>query len=399
MPNTGIEPSNAGDNSGNHAKNLWQSNLHDWFWQLRHRITTVEQLEKVVTLTVEEKRAVQYSNQIFKMAISPYFASLMDKDDPNCPIRKQCIPSLNEYKTNVNEMSDPCGEEKDSPVPGLVHRYPDRVLLLVTDTCATYCRHCTRKRVVGSSETRMPVSSFHVAAKYIKEHTEIRDVLLSGGDPLLLSDEKLEYFLKNLRDIENIELLRIGTRAPVTLPQRITEKLCAMLKKYQPVYLSIHFNHPKEITDDVKRACNMLSDSGIPMGSQTVLLKGINDKPQVMMDLMHGLLKIRVRPYYLYQCDLAKGTSHFRTSVSTGIKIIESLRGHTSGYAVPSYVIDAPGGGGKIPVGPECLISKTKNGVIIKNYEGKLFVYPENGRPFDQAEIDRVTKHYSLVKK
>jgi len=400
MPRTDTEPPDATPaNSASIAKSCWPSNLNDWFWQLRHRITTVDQLEKIVHLTVEEKRAIQYSNKMFKMAITPYFASLMDKDDPNCPIRKQCIPSLQEFKTNINEMSDPCGEEEDSPVPGLVHRYPDRVLLLATDTCATYCRHCTRRRIVGSSETRMSTANFHLAVKYIKEHKEIRDVLISGGDPLLLSDEKLEYFLKTLRAIENIEIIRIGTRAPVALPQRITEKLCSMLRKYHPVFISIHFNHSKEITQEVKKACEMLSDSGIPLGSQSVLLKGINDKPQIIMKLMHELLKIRVRPYYLYQCDLAKGTTHFRTNISTGIKILESLRGHTTGYAIPTYVIDAPGGGGKVPIGPEYLISKSKSGVIFKNFEGKMFVYPENGKPFTQEEIDKANKQFSFVKK
>ena len=353
----------------------------DWKWQLKNRITSLEKLEKIVNLTVEEKRAIQNSEKRFKMAITPYFAGLMDKNNPDCPVRRQCIPSLEEFKTNVNELSDPCGEEKDSPVPGLVHRYPDRVLLLVTDLCATYCRHCTRRRIVGSSETTMSGENFYLALKYIEKNKNIRDVLISGGDPLLLPDEKIEFYLKSLRKIEHIEILRIGTRVPCTLPFRITEKLCSMLKKYHPVYISIHFNHPKEITPEVEKACQMLADSGIPLGSQTVLLKGINDKPDTMKELMHKLLKIRVRPYYIYQCDLAIGTSHFRTPVSAGIKIIQALRGFTSGYAIPTYVIDAPGGGGKIPINPEYVLSRSKKEIILKNYEGKIFVYPENGKP------------------
>lgn len=374
----------------------------NWHWQLKNRITTLQQLEKIINLTVEEKRAINYLNpsngtlsRKFKMAITPYFTSLIDKNNPDCPIRKQCVPSLDEFKTSVNELTDPCGEEKDSPVPGLVHRYPDRVLLLLTDLCATYCRHCTRRRIVGSSEMTISSAKFHSACKYISENKEIRDVLISGGDPLLFSDDKLEYYISTLRAIKNIEILRIGTRVPCTLPQRITPELCAMLKKYQPIYLSIHFNHPQEITEEVRKACNMLADSGIPLGSQTVLLKGINDKTQIMARLMHELLKIRVKPYYIYQCDLAQGTDHFRTSVSTGIKIIQSLRGYTSGYAVPTYVIDAPGGGGKVPISPEYVISKSRKEVIFKNYEGKVFVYPENGSvkiPIEQNNTNYTKK-------
>ncbi len=353
---------------------------YDWKWQMKNRFTSLEAIEKIVNLTVEEKRAIRYSEKIFKMAITPYFASLIDKNRPDCPIRKQCIPSLEEFKTDINELNDPCCEEKDSPIPGLVHRYPDRVLLLVTDLCATYCRHCTRRRMVGSSETTISNENFLLAVKYIKENKNIRDVLISGGDPLLLPDEKIEYYLKTLREIDHLEILRIGTRLPCTLPQRITEKLCSILKKYHPIYISIHFNHPKEITPEAKKACEMLANSGIPLGSQTVLLKGINDNPSTMMKLMHELLKIRVRPYYIYQCDIARGTAHFRTPISTGIKIIRLLRGFTTGYAVPSYVIDAPGGGGKIPINPDYVISRTRKSIILRNYEGKVFAYPENGK-------------------
>jgi len=382
-----------------------QDNLSslDWKQQLRNRITTIEQLGKIVNLTVEEKRALQYINQkiesntyksesvqYFRMAITPYFASLIDKNDFYCPIRRQCIPLLDEFKTSINELNDPCGEEKDSVIPELVHRYPDRVLLIVTDMCATYCRHCTRRRIVGSSEAVMSEKNFELTVKYISENTKIRDVLLSGGDPLLLPDTRLDFFIKKLREIKTVEIIRIGTRVPVTLPQRITYELCEILKQYHPLYMNIHFNHYKEITDETAKACNMLSDAGIPLGSQTVLLKNINDKPNVMMKLMHELLKIRVRPYYIYQCDLARGTEHFRTSISTGIKIIQSLRGFTTGYAVPTFVVDAPGGGGKIPINPEYIIAKTRKGTILKNYENKLFVYPENGSKVTDTEVEKI---------
>ncbi|OIO75557.1 MAG: hypothetical protein AUJ85_02660 [Elusimicrobia bacterium CG1_02_37_114] len=369
-------------------------NTSDWHWQLRNRITTLEQLEKVVEhLTVEEKRAVIYSlkhPEGLKMAITPYFASLMDKNNPECPIRKQMIPSMEEFRTSPVELYDPCGEEKDTVVANLVHRYPDRVLLLVTDKCAAYCRHCTRRRIVGSSESVIKEENFQSAVEYIKRNNKIRDVLISGGDPLLFSDDRMEYFIKTLHAIDNVEMIRIGTRVPVTLPQRITNDFCNMLKKYQPIYISIHINHPNEITEEMKAACGMLADNGIVLGSQTVLLKGINDRPQTMMKLMHELLKIRVRPYYIYQCDLAPGTGHFRTSVSAGIKIIQSMRGYTTGYALPTYVIDAPGGGGKVPIGPDYVISKSRKGVIFKNYESRVFVYPENGSMISVPKLDKI---------
>jgi lysine 2,3-aminomutase len=367
----------------------------DWRWEIKNRITTLEQLEKVVNLTVEEKRAIQYSNQKtghkLKIAVTPYFVSLIDKNDPNCPIRRQCIPLLEEFHKNAHELSDPCGEEKDTVVPGLVHRYPDRALLIITDMCATYCRHCTRRRIVSASEDEISQINFQAAVEYIRENTKIRDVLISGGDPLLLSDDKLEYYIKALREIKSVEIIRIGTRVPGTLPKRITPKLCQMLKKYHPLYISIHFNHYKEITRDTKYACGLLNNAGIPLGSQTVLLKGINDKPSVMMKLVHELLKVRVKPYYIYQCDLAPGTQHFRTTVSAGIKIIQSLRGHTTGYAVPTYVIDAPGGGGKVPINPDYIISKSRKDVLLKNYEGKVFVYSENAKVVQQESHNTVS--------
>jgi lysine 2,3-aminomutase len=350
---------------------------NDWRWQLRHRVTTLEQLREILELTPEEIEGIRHSKGRLALAVTPYFVSLMDPVNPNCPIRRQAIPRTEEFHISKSDMVDPLGEDKDSPVPGLVHRYPDRVLLLVTDQCAAYCRYCTRRRLVGSHEKSITQGNFEEVLKYLRTHRKVRDVLLSGGDPLLLENERLEEILSRLRIIPHIELLRIGTRAPVTLPQRITPGLVRMLKKYHPLMMSIHFTHPKEITDAVKKACGELADAGIPLGSQTVLLKGINDKPYVMKRLVHELLKIRVRPYYIYQCDLVVGTEHFRTSVATGIQIIEKLRGHTTGYAVPTYVIDAPGGGGKIPLEPDYLVSRGKGKVVLRNYEGKVVEYPE----------------------
>ena len=358
-------------------KGISEKEWNDWRWQLRHRVTKLEHLQEILQLIPEEIEGIKQSKGRLALAVTPYFVSLMDPSNPNCPIRRQAVPRIEECHLSKNDMVDPCGEDKNSPVSGLVHRYPDRVLLLVTDQCATYCRYCTRRRLVGSNERPITQGNFEEVLKYLKTHKKVRDVLLSGGDPLLLENERLEEILSRLRMIPHIELLRIGTRAPVTLPQRITVGLVRMLKKYHPLMISIHFTHPKEITDAVRRACNELADGGIPLGSQTVLLKGINDKPNVMKKLVHELLKIRVRPYYIYQCDLATGTEHFRTSVATGIQIIEKLRGHTTGYAIPTYVIDAPGGGGKIPVEPDYVISKEKGKLVLRNYEGQVFEYPE----------------------
>ncbi len=351
----------------------------DWRWQLRNRITSLEVLKELISLTPKEKEGVRRSAGRLSMAITPYFFSLIDRTDPDCPIRKQAIPRVDEFKVSSYEMVDPCGEDDNSPIPGLVHRYPDRVLLIVTEFCAIYCRYCTRKRMVGEGHPPMSKKTFEEVYDYIKSKRSIRDVLISGGDPLLLSTSKLEYYIKRLRSIRHVEIIRIGTRVPVTLPMRVDEELVDMLKKYHPIFMSIHFSHPREITPEVKRACSMLADAGIPLGSQTVLLRGINDSQAVMKKLMHGLLKIRVRPYYIYQCDLATGTGHFRTPVSTGINIIRDLVGHTTGYAVPTFVIDAPGGGGKIPVGPVYLVSEDEDRVTLKNYEGRIYHYRFDG--------------------
>lgn len=349
----------------------------DWAWQIKNRITSFQEIRKLITLTPEEKEGFKKSKGRLAMAITPYFFSLIDKDDPNCPIRKQAIPRIEELTVSKEEMVDPCGEDSHSPVPGLVHRYPDRVLLIVTDSCAMYCRYCTRNRLVGEEAPPMSIERFERAFEYIRSTRSIRDVLISGGDPLMLKTDHLEYYIKRLRSISHVDMIRIGTRVPVTLPMRVDSELVAMLKRYHPMFLSIHFSHPREITLEVKKACTMLADAGIPLGSQTVLLKGINDRPSIMKRLFHSLLKIRVRPYYLYQCDLAVGTAHFRTPVSAGIKIIEKLGGHTTGYAVPTFVIDAPGGGGKIPVGPAYTIAHEKGKVTLRNYEGKVFEYVE----------------------
>ena len=349
----------------------------DWHWQLKHRIRAKEELAQVIKLTSEEEGGIKKANGRLSMAITPYWATLIDPEDPNCPFRRQAVPVVAESIVGPHEMVDPCAEDRDSPAPHLVHRYPDRVLLLATESCAMYCRHCTRRRLVGEHIENNSHSNFDAAIEYIKSNRKIRDVLISGGDPFILEDEEIESLVQKLRAISHIEFLRIGTRVPVTLPHRITEKLVNMLKKYAPIWISIHFNHPKEITKRCKNACDMLADSGMPLGSQSVLLKGINDRPYIMRRLMHELLQIRVRPYYIYQCDPVRGTQHFRTPVAVGINIIEKLRGHTSGYAVPTYVIDGPGGGGKIPVGPNYVLSQAKGKYVLRNYKGKIYTYLE----------------------
>jgi len=363
------------------GKGLWDnvadSDWNDWRWQLRHRITSLESLETLLKLTPEEREGVALAGRHLAMAITPYFFNLINRNDPECPIRWQVIPRVEETTTAPWELIDPCGEDEHMPVPGLVHRYPDRVLFLVTDRCAAYCRYCTRSRVVSGAGDQHLETDFSAAINYIRQHPEVRDVLLSGGDPLMFSDERLEHLLSQLRAIPHVEFLRIGTRIPIFLPQRITPELCAMLKKYHPLWMSIHTNHPREATAEVREAVGRLADAGIPLGNQSVLLRGVNDSAEVMKELMHRLLMMRVRPYYIYQCDLVKGTHHLRTSVRKGIEIMEALRGHTTGYAVPEFVIDAPGGGGKVPVGPQYVLAHDKQRVIIRNYEGHVFEYPE----------------------
>jgi lysine 2,3-aminomutase len=356
-----------------------ESDWNSWQWQLKNRVLSLSQLQKLMpTLTPEEYAGTKLANTKLSLAITPYFFNLIDPADENCPIRRQVVPRIEETRTAPWEMSDPCGEDSHSPVPGLVHRYPDRVLFLVTDRCASYCRYCTRSRLVSNATGYDFHPEFARQIEYVRQHSEIRDVLLSGGDPLLFSDDKLEHLLRELRSIKHVEFLRIGSRIPIFLPQRISPQLCAMLRKYHPLFVSVHSNHPRELTTEVRDALGRLADAGIPLGNQSVLLKHVNDDATVMRALMHKLLMCRVKPYYVYQCDLIAGSAHLRTSVARGLEIMESLRGHTSGYAVPQYVIDAPGGGGKVPVNPEYVLSRAGGRVVIRNFEGKIFEYPES---------------------
>ena len=350
---------------------------NDWHWQIKNRITSYEQLAKYIELQPEEEAVFKDKAFSFRMAITPHYLSLIDQSNPYDPIRLQAIPRIAESHISSSDMADPLSEDADAPVPGMTHRYPDRVLLLLTDQCAMYCRHCTRRRKAGEYDAPMPKENVDKALDYIKEHKEVRDVILSGGDPLTLSDERLDDILNKLSKIEHIEIVRLGTRTPVVLPQRFTDSLLTILKKYKFVWLNTHFNHPNELSEDSCKALAKIAETGIPMGNQSVLLKGINDNVDVMKALVHKLVKNRVRPYYIYQCDLSEGISHFRTPISKGIEIIESLRGHTSGLCIPTYVVDAPGGGGKIPVMPNYVISQMPGRVILRNYEGFIISYTE----------------------
>lgn len=375
--------------------NIPLSEWNDWHWQLKNRVQGLSDLESRMTLTDSERAGVNLAGSKLALGITPHFFSLIDKDDPNCPIRKQVIPTDDEGKIDPSEMLDPVGEDSTSPVPGLVHRYPDRVLLLVTDRCASYCRYCTRSRLVSGASGYDFHPNLPAAIEYLRQHTEVRDVLLSGGDPLLLSDEKLNTVLSMLRAIPHLEFIRIGSRIPIFLPQRITPELCATLKKHHPLWISVHTNHPRELTTEVRDALGRLADAGIPLGNQSVLLSGVNDSVEVMKELIHKLLLCRVRPYYLYQCDLIQGSKHLRVSVSKGLEIIEALRGFTTGYSIPQFVIDSPGGGGKVPINPQYVIFKDSERVVFRNYEGKIFEYPENVS--DQTPIRRVLTYESLV--
>lgn len=364
-----------------HAPGFWPEaspeEWNDWRWQLKNRITTLEQLEKHLKLMPEERAGIILSAHKLAMAITPHYFNLIETENPEGAIRRQVIPRIEEGHVAVSEMADPCGEDAHMPTPGLVHRYPDRVLFLVTDRCASYCRYCTRSRVVSGAGEQELHTDFEKAIAYLEEHTEVRDVLFSGGDPLLFSDDKLEKILARVRAIPHIEFLRIGTRVPIFLPQRITPELCKMLQKYHPLWMSIHTNHPRELTIEVREALERLANHGIPLGNQSVLLRHVNDSVPVMKALVQKLLQCRVRPYYLYQCDLISGSAHLRTSVTKGIEIIEGLRGHTTGYAIPQFVIDAPGGGGKVPVNPSYVISHDTEKIVLRNYEGRTFEYPE----------------------
>jgi len=379
--------------------NVSDLSWNDWKWQVKHRIQTVSELKKYIPLTVEEEEAITKVLGKFRMSITPYYLCLMDPMNPDCPIRKQAIPTIYEMKNGQNDLLDPLHEDVDSPVPGLTHRYPDRVLFLITDMCSMYCRHCTRRRFAGHHDKELSKDTVDQGIEYIQNRQEIRDVLLSGGDALLVSDERLEYILKRLREIPHVEVIRIGTRVPVVMPQRITDELVSMIRRYHPIWINTHFNHSLEITEESKKALAKMADGGIPLGNQSVLLRGVNDCVHVMRELVHNLVYNRVRPYYIYQCDLSLGIEHFRTTVSKGIEIIEGLRGHTSGFAVPTFVVDAPGGGGKIPVMPNYVISQAPGRVVLRNFEGTITTYyePEGYKDVCRCEACIAGKNADLI--
>lgn len=362
------------------GRGLWTGvpaeDWNSWKWQLKKRLTKLEDLEAHMELTREEREGCLFAKRKMALAITPYFFNLIDRDDPNCPIRRQVIPRSGEKQTAPEELLDPVGEEDTKPVEGIVHRYPDRVLFLVTDRCAAYCRYCTRSRLVSNAQDYNFHPEFERGLDYIRNTPEIRDVLLSGGDPLLLSNRKLDYLLGELQKIPHVEFIRIGSRIPVFLPQRIDDDLCEIFKKRGPIWMSIHVNHPRECTRALKAACERLSFAGVPLGNQSVLLRGVNDDSKTMKSLIHRLLMMRVRPYYLYQCDLITGSAHLRTDPRVGIEIIKSLRGHTTGYSIPQFVIDAPGGGGKVPINPEYVKEVTDDRIIMRNFSGEEYSYP-----------------------
>lgn len=368
--------------------NVKDQEWNDWKWQVRNRIETLEDLKKYVTLTKEEEEGVMKSLKTLRMAITPYYLSLIDNNNPNCPVRRQAIPTAAELHQADADLLDPLHEDEDSPVPGLTHRYPDRVLFLITDMCSMYCRHCTRRRFAGQNDHESPKERIQAGIDYIARTPEVRDVLLSGGDALMVSDNMLESIIERLRAIPHVEIIRIGTRTPVVCPQRVTDDLVNMLKKYHPIWLNTHFNHPNECTEETTEACAKLANAGIPLGNQSVLLRGVNDDTRVMKELVHRLVMMRVRPYYIYQCDLSMGLEHFRTPVSKGIEIIENLRGHTSGYAVPTFVVDAPGGGGKTPVMPQYVISQSPGKIVLRNFEGVITTYTEPETYSNECECD-----------
>ncbi len=376
-----------------HAPGYWpQESMNHWSdakWQLRNRVDSLTELESRLNLTDIERAGVLLAGHKLAMSITPHFFNLIDRDNPDCPIRRQVIPRIEEGWNAPEELADPCGEDSHMPVPGLVHRYPDRVLFLVTDRCASYCRYCTRSRVVSGVGEQHLETQWEAAFSYLEKTPQVRDVLLSGGDPLLFPDDRLDKILTRLRSIPHIQFVRIGSRIPIFLPQRITPELCAMLKKHHPLFISIHSNHPRELTSEVRDALGRLADAGIPLGNQSVLLRGVNDSVEVQKALVHKLLMCRVRPYYLYQCDLINGSSHLRTSVAEGVSVIEGLRGHTTGYAIPQFVIDGPGGGGKIPINPNYLIDTSPGRVTLRNYEGHVFEYPDPS-PMPDAAMEKL---------
>lgn len=382
--------------------NVSDADWNDWHWQVANRIETLEDLKKYMSLTAEEEEGVKKCLSTLRMAITPYYLSLIDFNNPHDPVRLQAVPTGKETYQAASDLLDPLHEDEDSPCPGLTHRYPDRCLLLTTDQCSMYCRHCTRRRFAGQNDASVATDQIDKCIEYVRNTPTVRDVLLSGGDVLMLSDEKLEYIIAKLREIPHVEIVRLGSRTPVVCPQRITPELCNMLKKYHPVWLNTHFNHPNEITPEALKACAMLADAGVPLGNQSVLLAGVNDCVFTMKKLVNQLVQMRVRPYYIYQCDLSMGLEHFRTPVSKGIEIIEALRGHTSGFCVPTFVVDAPGGGGKTPVMPQYVISQSPHKVILRNFEGVITTYTEPDHyeetcQCDGCKAEREGKH--LIKK
>lgn len=369
------------------GKGLWEAvsdeDWESWTWQLQNRLTRPAQLEEYLELTSKEKEGCLHANEKLALAITPYFFNLIDRDDPNCPIRRQVIPQAGELRVGPEERLDPVGEDKHSPVPGIIHRYPDRVLFLVTDRCASYCRYCTRSRMVSNAQDYNFHPALDEGLAYVEGNPAVRDVLLSGGDPLLLSDRKMDYLLGRLSKIPHVEFIRIGSRIPVFLPQRITPELASIFRRHGPIWMSIHVNHPRECTQELKAACERLALAGVPLGNQSVLLRKVNDDVEVMKSLVHRLLQMRVRPYYLYQCDLITGSAHLRADPSRGIEIIRGLRGHTTGYSVPQFIIDAPGGGGKIPLNPDYVEAITEREIILRNFQGKTYRYPlDKNLPF-----------------
>ena len=368
--------------------NVSDEQWNDWKWQVKNRIETLEDLKKYINLTSQEEEGVMKSLKTLRMAITPYYISLIDINNPNCPVRKQAIPTGAEVYQSPADLLDPLHEDEDSPVAGLTHRYPDRVLFLITDMCSMYCRHCTRRRFAGQNDCESPSERIQKAIDYIARTPQVRDVLLSGGDALMVNDKMLESIIQRLRAIPHVVIIRIGSRTPVVCPQRITDDLVNMLKKYHPIWLNTHFNHPNECTIEATEACAKLANAGIPLGNQSVLLRGVNDDTRVMKKLVQKLVMMRVRPYYIYQCDLSMGLEHFRTPVSKGIEIIENLRGHTSGYAVPTFVVDAPGGGGKTPVMPQYIISQSPGKVVLRNFEGVITTYTEPENYSNECECD-----------
>ncbi|MDN5849497.1 MAG: KamA family radical SAM protein, partial [Nitrococcus sp.] len=358
--------------------NATVNDWNDWRWQNRNRIRNLTDLERMIVLSEDETAAIKRHTGALPVGITPYYASLISRNDPTQGIRRTVVPVLGEYEVSRGENDDPLGEDSHSPVPGLVHRYPDRVLLLVTNFCSVYCRYCTRARMVGSvGERSVKKTDIEVALAYIEQTPAVRDVLISGGDPLSLDDDRIDYLLRRLRKIPHVEFLRIGSKQPVVQPMRVTPQLARILKRYHPLWMSLHFTHPDELTPEVADACARLADAGLPLGSQTVLLKGVNDDLETMRRLMHGLLRIRVKPYYLYQCDPISGSAHFRTPVSKGVELIRGLRGHTTGYAVPTFVVDAPAGGGKIPIAPEYVAGYDGDDLLLSSYDGGIYRYPD----------------------